>query len=428
MGREPAGVRVVVTGMGLISPVGLNVAQGWANVISGHSGIGHISLFPTDDLCVKIAGEAWNFNPTDYMPAREARRADRNVQFAVAATRQAMARAQLPLSLREQTVVNSEQVGVLIGTGAAGIWTYTAQQAVMDKHGPARLSPFLIPMITVDAASVQVSILTGACGPTFGLASACATGADAIGMAFETIRRGDAGMMITGGTEAAVTRLGIAGFDQLRALSRRNEAPAEACRPFDAGRDGFVLAEGAGILILEALPHALGRGVEPLAEIVAYQATSDATHLTSPDATATQAARAIQGVLRKSGVRPEDIGYINAHGTGTLLGDMFEVRAVKRALAEAAYNVPISSTKSMTGHLLGAAGAVEAIWCVMALRDGCIPPTINNRQPDPECDLDVVPNEARRADLRWVMSNAFGFGGHNSVLLLQRWEATSHPR
>jgi 3-oxoacyl-[acyl-carrier-protein] synthase II len=237
MGREPAGVRVVVTGMGLITPVGLNVAQGWAKVISGHSGIGHISLFPTDDLCVKIAGEAWNFQATDFMPAKEARRADRNVQFALAAAREAMAQAQLPLPLSQDPAIDADEVGVLIGSGAGGIWTYTAQQAVMDRQGPSRLNPLTIPMITVDSASVQVSILAGARGPTFGLASACATGADAVGQAFETIRRGDAGMMITGGTEAAVTRLGIAGFDQLRALSRCNEAPAEACRPFDAGRD-----------------------------------------------------------------------------------------------------------------------------------------------------------------------------------------------
>jgi 3-oxoacyl-[acyl-carrier-protein] synthase II len=425
MNNEHFSRRVVVTGMGLISPVGLNVATGWANVVSGQSGIGRITLFNTDDLRVQIAGEAWNFDPTHFMPAKEARRADRNVQFALAATQEAMAQAQLPLCLRQAPTVNVDDVGVLIGSGAGGIWTYTAQQALMDKYGPARLSPLLIPMLTVDSASVQVSILTGACGPSFGLASACASGADAIGTAFEIIRRGDAEVMISGGAEAAVTRLGIAGFDQLRALSRRNESPAEACRPFDATRDGFVMGEGAGILILEALPHALGRGAEPLAELVSYKTTSDATHLTSPDTNASQAARAIRGVLDRAGVHPEQVDYINAHGTATPLGDIFEVQAVKRVFGKAAYGVPITSTKSVTGHLLGAAGAVEAIWCVMALREGCIPPTVNYRQPDPECDLDVVPNRARPASLRFALSHAFGFGGHNAVLLLRRWETNS---
>jgi 3-oxoacyl-(acyl-carrier-protein) synthase len=278
-------------------------------------------------------------------------------------------------------------------------------------------------MITVDSASVQVSILTGARGPSFGLASACSTGADAIGEACEIIRRGDAEAMLAGGAEAAVTRLGIGGFDQLNALSRRNEAPAQACRPFDKERDGFVLSEGAGIVILESREHALARGAEPLAEVLAYAATSDAAHLTNPDENAVQAARAITRVLVKAGRQPEDVDYINAHGTGTPLGDVFEVRAVRRALGQAANRIPISSTKSMTGHLLGAAGAVEAIWCVMALREGVIPPTINYRTPDPECDLDFVPNVARRADLDVTLSNAFGFGGHNSMLVLGKWPA-----
>jgi 3-oxoacyl-(acyl-carrier-protein) synthase len=278
-------------------------------------------------------------------------------------------------------------------------------------------------MIVVDSASVQVSILTGACGPNFGLASACSTGADAIGEAFEIIRRGDAEVMITGGTEAAVTKLGIAGFDQLGALSRRNDAPTEACRPFDAERDGFVLSEGAGVLILESLDHAMRRGAEPLAEVLAYAATSDAAHLTNPDENALQAARAITRVLHKAGLKPEEVSYINAHGTGTPLGDVFEVRAVKRALGEAADGVPISSTKSVTGHLLGAAGAVEAVWCVMALREGVLPPTINCRTPDPACDLDFVPNTARKADLKIALSAAFGFGGHNTMLVLGRWPA-----
>ena len=410
--------RVVVTGMGIISPVGLNVQTAWANVVAGRSGIGHITLFPTDDLRVKIAGEAWGFDPTDFMSAKEARRADRNVQFALAATKEALAQAQLTLPLNN--VVDADEVGVMIGSGAAGIWTYTAQQAVMDVYGPQRLSPLLIPMITVDSASVQVSILTGACGPNFGIASACSTGGDAIGTAFEIIRRGDAQVMITGGAEAAVTRLGIAGFDQMNALSRRNEVPTEASRPFDVARDGFVMGEGAGVLILEALPHALARGVEPLAEVLAYAATSDAAHFTNPDENATQATRAIKRVLCKAGVKPEEVDYINAHATATPLGDVFEVRAVRQAFGEAAGHIPISSTKSITGHLLGAAGAAEAIWCVRALQTGVIPPTINYHTPDPHCDLDFVPNVARSADLRVALSNAFGFGGHNTMLLFKR--------
>jgi beta-ketoacyl-acyl-carrier-protein synthase II len=410
--------RVVITGMGVISPVGLNVPAAWQNLVAGRSGIGPITLFDADDQRVKIAGEAWGFTPTDFMSAKEARRADRNVQFAVAAAKEALAQARLSLDDS-----NADGVGVLIGSGAGGIWTYTAQQAVLDRHGPQRLSPLLIPMITVDSASVQVSILTGARGPSFGLASACSTGADAIGEACEIIRRGDAEAMLAGGAEAAVTRLGIGGFDQLNALSRRNEAPAQACRPFDKERDGFVLSEGAGIVILESREHALARGAEPLAEVLAYAATSDAAHLTNPDENAVQAARAITRVLVKAGRQPEDVDYINAHGTGTPLGDVFEVRAVRRALGQAANRIPISSTKSMTGHLLGAAGAVEAIWCVMALREGVIPPTINYRTPDPECDLDFVPNVARRADLDVTLSNAFGFGGHNSMLVLGKWPA-----
>lgn len=413
--------RVAVTGMGLISPVGLNVQTAWDNVVAGRSGIGHITLFPTGDLRVKIAGEAWGFDPTDFMSAKEARRADRNVQFAIAATKEALAQAQLTLPI---TNVDANEVGVILGSGAAGIWTYTAQQAVMDAYGPQRLSPLLIPMITVDSASVQVSILTGARGPNFGIASACSTGGDAIGTAFEIIRRGDAQVMITGGTEAAVTRLGIAGFDQMNALSRRNDVPVEASRPFDSARDGFVMGEGAGVLILEALPHALARGVEPLAEVLAYAATSDAAHFTNPDENATQATRAIKRVLCKAGIKPEEVDYINAHATATPLGDVFEVRAVRQAFGEAACHIPISSTKSITGHLLGAAGAAEAIWCVRALQTGLIPPTINYHTPDPRCDLDFVPNVARPADLRVALSNAFGFGGHNTMLLFRRADLT----
>jgi 3-oxoacyl-(acyl-carrier-protein) synthase len=294
----------------------------------------------------------------------------------------------------------------------------------MDEHGPGRISPLLIPMITVDAASVAVSMLLGARGPNFGLATACSTGTDAIGNAFEIIRRGDAEVMIAGGTEAAVTPLGIAGFDQMNALSRRNEHPAAASRPFDKDRDGFVLSEGAGVLILESLEHAQRRDAEPLAELLAYANTTDARHLTNPDPEGRQAARAIAMAMRKAGLMTDDLGYVNAHATGTPLGDVFETRAIKLALGERAYDVPVSATKSTTGHMLGAAGGAEAIWTIMALREQTLPPTINYTTPDPECDLDCVPNVARRAEFDTALSTAFGFGGHNSVLVFRHSHGT----
>jgi beta-ketoacyl-acyl-carrier-protein synthase II len=416
MNTPSAARRVVITGLGVISPIGLEVKTAWPNLVAGRSGIGRLTLFDTEKFRVKIAGEAWGFDPQNYMSAKEARRADRNVQFALAAAQEAV--AQSGLKIEES---NGDDVGVLIGTGAAGIWTYTAQQAVMDAHGPQRISPLLIPMITVDSASVQVAILFGAHGPNFGLASACSTGLDAIGEAFEMIRRGDAEAMIAGGAEAAVTPLGIAGFDQMNALSRRNDDPARASRPFDRDRDGFVLSEGAGVIVLESLEHALRRGAEPLAEVLAYANTADALHFTNPDPEGRQAARAISKALGKAGVSPGEVDYINAHATATPLGDVFETRAVKRALGERAYDVPISATKSVTGHMLGAAGAAETIWTVMALREGVLPPTINYEAPDPECDLDCVPNAARRAEARTALTTAFGFGGHNSVLAVRRW-------
>lgn len=409
--------RVVVTGLGLISPVGLDVPTAWANVVAGRSGIGPITLFDASDQRVRIAGEAWGFDPLNYLTNKEARRADRNVQFALAAAQQAVTHANLRF---EQ--LDRDHIGVMIGSGAAGIWTYTAQQAVLDKLGPQKLSPLLIPMIVVDSASVQVAMRYGLHGPNFGVAAACSTGANAIGEALEIIRRGDAQVMLAGGAEAAVTRLGIGGFDQMNALSRRNEAPTQASRPFDAGRDGFVLSEGAGVLVLESLAHAQRRAAPILAELLAVSNTTDATHLTNPDETATQAARALSLMLHKAGLRPTEVDYINAHATSTPLGDVFEVRAIKRALGEAAARVPVSATKSATGHLLGAAGAVEAIWSVLALQEGLLPPTINLTTPDPECDLDCVPQVARRAEVRVVVSTAFGFGGHNTALALRRYE------
>lgn len=409
---------MVITGLGAVTPVGLDVESSWRAVAEGRSGIGPVTLVPVDHLPVRIAGEVKGFDPTTAMEPKEARRADRFAQFAVAAAREALRHANLVIDES-----NSGDIGVIIGSGAGGVQTYTDNQHVMDNRGAGRLNPLMIPMITADSASVQVSIQTGAHGLTFGVAAACSTGNDAIAQAYYAIQRGDARAMITGGAEAAVTHLGLVGFSQLRALSRRNEEPERASRPFDRDRDGFVLSEGAGILVLESLDSALERGAEPLAEILACAATSDAVHLTDPDREAAQAARAISLALGKAGVSPEQLSYINAHATSTSIGDLSEVRALKRALGEAAYQIPISSTKSVTGHLLGAAGAVEAIWCVRAMLEGRIPPTINLDNPDPECDLDFVPHQARQAEVEIALSAAFAFGGHNSMLVLRKWRA-----
>ncbi|MBL9160898.1 MAG: beta-ketoacyl-ACP synthase II [Verrucomicrobiales bacterium] len=408
--------RVVVTGMGAITPVGHDVETSWRAVVEGRSGIGPVTLVPVDHLPVRIAGEVKGFDPTTVMEAKEARRADRFSQFAVAAAREAVRHSGLVIDES-----NANDIGVIIGSGAGGIQTYTDNQHVMDQRGAGRLNPLMIPMITADSASVQVSIQTGAHGVTFGVAAACSTGNDAIAQAFYTIQRGDAKAMLTGGAEAAVTHLGLTGFSQLRALSRRNDDPTRASRPFDKDRDGFVLSEGSGVLVLEDLESALARGATPLAEILACAATSDAVHLTDPDREAVQASRAISLALAKAGVSPGELSYINAHATATSIGDVSEVRALKRSLGDAAYRVPVSSTKSVTGHLLGAAGAVEAIWCIKAMEQSLLPPTINLDTPDPECDLDFVPHTARSAPVDIALSAAFAFGGHNSMLLMRRW-------
>lgn len=414
--------RVVVTGLGAITPVGHDVETSWRAVVEGRSGIGPVTLVPVDHLPVRIAGEVKGFDPTTVMEAKEARRADRFSQFAVAAAREALRQSGLVIDGS-----NGNEVGVIIGSGAGGIQTYTDNQHIMDERGPGRLNPLMIPMITADSASVQVSIQTGAHGVTFGVAAACSTGNDAIAQAFYSIQRGDATAMITGGAEAAVTHLALTGFSQLRALSRRNEDPTRASRPFDRDRDGFVLSEGAGILVLEDLESALARGAKPLAEILSCAATSDAVHLTDPDREAVQAARAISLALARAGVAPEELSYINAHATSTSIGDISEVRAFKRSLGEAAWRVPISSTKSVTGHLIGAAGAVEAIWCIKAMHEGILPPTINLENPDAECDLDFVPNVARPARIDLALSAAFAFGGHNSMLVMRKWDPSHEP-
>jgi len=400
--------------MGVISPLGLDLPTTWQNLIQGRSGIRPITLFDTTEFQVTIAGEAHGFDATDYMPAKEARRADRFTQFAIAALEEAMAQSGL-----EVTSHNAHDVGVIVGSGIGGIITYTVELDILREKGPRRVSPLLVPMITVDVPAVQIALRTGAQGPNLGVASACATGVDAMGQAFETIRRGHAQAMISGSTEAAVTAIGIATFDRMRALSRRNHEPEKASRPFDVDRDGFVLSEGGGIFVLEELGFALARGAEPLAEVVSYAATSDAIHITAPDAAGTNAAECMRLALERARIAPEQISYINAHGTSTTLGDPAETVAIKLALGDHAYRVPISSTKSMTGHLSAGCGSLEAAICVQALRTNLIPPTINLDTPDPACDLDFVPHRAREVDVEFAMSNSFGFGGHNSVLILK---------
>jgi beta-ketoacyl-acyl-carrier-protein synthase II len=417
--------RVVITGVGLVTPLGLSATSSWDALLAGASGIRRITLFETGEYRVHIAGEAWGFQAAEHMNIKDARRADRNVQFAFVAAREAMAQAGLALTGADAAPgahrANSEDVGVIVGSGSGGIWTYTAQQALLDAHGPSRLHPMLIPMITVDSAAVQLSLLVGAHGPNYAVASACATGADAIGLALETIRRGDALAMLAGGTEAAVTPLGIGGFDKMGALSRNNEAPEDASRPFDARRDGFVMGEGAGIVVLESLEFALARGARPIAELLAHGNTADALHITHPDPEGRQAARAMTRALQKARVHPAEVQHINAHGTGTPLGDVFEARAIAHSFgAELAGHIAVSATKASTGHLLGAAGAVEAIFTALALRDQVVPPTRTFKARDEQCALSVS-NESRRQPLDIAISNAFGFGGHNSVLVMRHW-------
>ena len=408
--------RVVVTGMGVISPVGLDVATMWQNLIAGRSGIGPITLYDTTGLDVHIAGEAHGFDPLQYMPAREARRIDRFTQFALAALEEALVQSQLKVDPH-----NAYEIGVVIGSGAGGVWTYSQALEDLRLKGPHRLNPFHVTAIAVDASPVHVALRTGARGPNLGLSAACASGADAIGQAYEIIRRGHARAMFSGGFDAAIMPLDMAAFDSIHALSHRNDNPAGASRPFDADRDGFVAAEGGALLILEDLEFALARGAQPLAEVLSYAATSDAIYLTAPDPNGAGAAQCMKLAMQRAGVAPQDISYINAHGTGTRAGDPAETRAIHHAMGEHAYRVPASSTKSMTGHLMGGAGALEAVICIQALRTGYLPPTINLETPDPECNLDYVPLWARQAQTEVVLSNSFGFGGHNATLVFRAY-------
>lgn len=410
------GNRVVVTGMGALTPLGLDINTTWEGLVEGKSGIDHIAQFDASSLETRFAGEVKGFDPVEYMGRKEARRMDRFSQLAVAASVEAIRDAGLEIN-----DTNKGNIGVLIGSGIGGLLTMSEQVRILIEKGPDRVSPFLVPMMIADMASAQVSIALGARGPNFCPTSACSSGSDAIGTAYEIIKRGDAEAMFAGGSEAIITPIGVAGFSANRALSTRNEAPQQASRPFDAERDGFVIGEGAAILVLEDLAFARERGARIIAEITGYGASSDAVHITQPSEDGEGAARAMQMALRKAGLAPSEIGYINAHGTSTPLNDKVETMAIKTVFGDYAYHVPISSTKSMTGHLLGAAGAIEGAVCIKVINTGVIPPTVNYNNPDPECDLDYVPNKAREARISSAMSNSFGFGGHNSVLVFQEF-------
>ena len=408
--------RVVVTGLGVVTSLGNDVTSTWKALCEGRSGVGPITSYDTSRFRVHFGAEIKNFDPAMYMQRKEIRRNDPYAHYAVAATRQAL--VQSGLQIRDE---NADDVGVYIGSGIGGLTTIHEQFEVLFKKGPERISPYFANMIIVDSAPGLVSILTGAKGPNWATVAACATSSNSIGEAWETIRRGDAKAMIAGGAEKGTTPASMAAFDNMHAISRRNDDPQGASRPFDATRDGFVMGDGAGIVILEELEFAQARGATILAEIVGYGSTADAHHVTEPAPEGQGLVRAIRRAMQKAGLRPEQVDYINAHGTSTPFNDRTETQAIKQFFGEYAYRIPISSTKSMMGHTMGASGGIEAAICVMTLLTGVIPPTINLHHPDPECDLDYVPNKARQATVDVAMSNSMGFGGHNACLVFQRF-------
>ncbi|MDD4230282.1 MAG: beta-ketoacyl-ACP synthase II [Dehalococcoidales bacterium] len=405
--------RVVVTGYGAVSPLGNTADETWQNLIAGTSGIETIKCFDPSDFSVKVAGEVKGFDPVAFMDPRTAKYTDRFAQFAIAAAKQAIEHSGLVVDDE-----NRYEIGILVGSGIGGTHSMEEQVSVLNSRGPMRVSPFIVPMMIADNATGRVSIETGIRGFNLSLVSACSTGTDAVGIAYKMVKHGEIKAALAGGTDAAITPLGVAGFAQAGALTR-NPDPKTASRPFDARRDGFVMGEGSGVLVLESLDYALERGAPILAEIVGYGATSDAFHITQPLSSGESAVRAIQMALKEVGF--EEIGYINAHGTSTKLNDASETRAIKNTFGKRAYSIPVSSVKSMLGHMLGAAGALESIVCCKVLEEGIIPPTINFESSDPECDLDYVPNHARKLNVDTVISNSFGFGGHNSVLALRRY-------
>lgn len=409
--------RVVITGMGAITPIGIGIEDYWKSLLSGKNGVGLITQFDASGHSTKIAAEINDFVPEDYIEPREARRMDRFVQFAVAAAKLAVGHAHLDMEQEDST-----RIGVMVGSGIGGTRTWESQHRILLEKGPNRVSPLFVPMLIANMASGQISIQLGLKGPTTAVVTACATGSHSIGDAFHTIKRGDADVMLAGGAEAAITPLATAGFCSAKAMSTRNDEPERASRPFDADRDGFVMGEGAGILILEDFDHANARGAKIYAEVLGYGLTADAYNMVAMTPDGEGGARCMAMAIKNAGLQPKDVDYINAHGTSTDMGDPAETAAIKTVFGDHAYKLAVSSTKSMTGHLLGAAGATESIACIMALHEGVIPPTINYEKPDPACDLDYTPNQARKADIRIALNNSFGFGGQNASLLFARYE------
>ena len=400
--------------MGLVTPLGNDVETTWEALLEGRSGVGPITRFDASAHDTKIAGEVKGFDVEQYLDRKDARRMDRFTHYAIAAGKQALAQSGLNISAE-----NAERVGAIVGTGIGGIETLSQQFKVMHDRGPGRLSPFLSTMMLANMAAGQIGIHLGCQGPNFAAISACASAAHAIGEAFEIIRRGGADAMLAGGGEAPIVEIGLGNFNAMRALSTRNDDPQRASRPFDAQRDGFVVSEGSGMLVIEDLDHARARGATPLAELLGYGSSADAHHVSSPPETGLGAANSMRKALLQAGVKPEEIGYLNAHATSTGVGDAAETAAIKAVFGEHAFTMPISSTKSMTGHLLGAAGAVETIFSILAMKHSCVPPTINQEHPDPACDLDYVPNKAREAKVSVALNNSFGFGGQNASLVVR---------
>ena len=409
--------RVVVTGMGMVSPLGMGVEKTWNALIQGKSGVGRITRFDSAGFDTQIAAEVKDFAPENFMDKKEARRMDIFIQYAVAAAVMAMEDSQFKI-----TPQNAERVGVVVGAGLGGLTTIESFHKVLLEKGPGRISPFFIPMLIVNEAPGHISMRFGAKGPNSSVVTACATGNHNIGDAWKMIQRGDADAIIAGGVESTITPLAVGGFNAMKALSTRNSEPEKASRPFDKDRDGFVMGEGAGIILLEEMEQALNRGAKIYAEIVGYGLTGDAYHITAPAPDGEGAARCMAMALRDAGIRPEEVDYINAHGTSTEYNDLYETIAIKTVFKEHARKLPVSSTKSMTGHLLGGAGGVESIFTVLTIFQGVIPPTINYETPDPNCDLDYVPNVARKAEVRVALSNSFGFGGTNAVLVFKKFE------
>jgi 3-oxoacyl-[acyl-carrier-protein] synthase II len=410
------GKRVVVTGMGIISPLGTGVEKNWEAICQSKSGIAPITKFDTSDFVSKIAGEVKDFNPEDYMDKKEVKKMDIFIQYALASGKMAIQDSQLEIDES-----NADRVGVLVGAGIGGLSTIEKYHSILLEKGPKKISPFFIPMLIVNLAPGQISIYFGARGPNSSVVTACATGNHSIGEAFKIIQRGDADAMIAGGAESVITPLAVGGFSSMKALSTRNDEPERASRPFEKDRDGFVIAEGTGVLILEDLKHALKRGANIHAEIVGFGCNGDAYHISAPSPNGIGAAKCMEISMRDAGINYDEIDYINAHGTSTPLNDMAETMAMKTVFKDHAKKVAVSSTKSMTGHLLGAAGGVEAVYSILAIKHGVIPPTINYETPDPECDLDYVPNTPREAKVGFAMSNSFGFGGTNATLIFKEF-------